>query len=60
MLSLRFSSYPEISYYLNRVPALLEKKEGRREVVRLMLGKKEGCREVVRLLLEKKENRLEV
>ena len=74
MLRLRFPSYPEISYYLNRVPALLGKKEGFREVVRLlleekenpleavclMLGKKEGCREVVRLLLEKKENRLEV
>ena len=56
MLRIRFPSYPEISYYLNRVPALLEKKEGCREAVRLMLGKKEGCREVVRLLLGQKES----
>ena len=60
MLRLRFPSYPEISYYLKRVPVLLEKKEGRREVVRLLLEKKENRLEAVRLLLEKKENRLEV
>ena len=42
------------------VPALLEKKEGCREVARLLLGKKEGCRKAVRLLLEKKKYRLEV
>ena len=60
MLRIRFPSYPEISYDPNRVPALLGKKEGCREVVRLMLGKKESSREVVRLLLEEKRNRLEV
>ena len=59
LLRLRFSLYPEISYYLNRVPALLEKKESCREVVCLLLGKKEGCREAVRLLLEEKESCLE-
>ena len=54
MLRLRFPSYPEISYDPNRVPALLEKKEGSREAVRLMLGKKESSREAVRLMLGKK------
>ena len=39
---------------------MLGKKEGCREVVRLLLEEKEICREAVRLLLEKKENRLEV
>ena len=53
---LRFLSYPEISYYLNRVLALLEKKESCREVVRLLLGKKESRPEAVRLLLGKKES----
>ena len=60
MLRLRFPPYPEISYDPNGVPALLEKKEGCREVVRLLLGKKESSREVARLLLEKKKYRLEV
>ena len=56
MLRLRFSSYQEISYYLNRVLALLEKKEGCREAVRLLLGKKENRLEAARLLLGKKES----
>ena len=59
LLRLRFSLYPEIRYYLNGVPALLEKKEGCREAVRLLLGKKENRLEVVRLLLEEKESCLE-
>jgi hypothetical protein len=42
LLRLRFSSYPEISYYLNRVLALLEKKEGRLEAMRLLLEEKES------------------
>jgi len=52
----RFLSYPEISCYLNRVPALLEKKEGCREAVRLLLGKKENRLEAASLLLGKKES----
>ena len=56
MLRLRFPSYPEISYDPNRVPALLEKKEGCREVVRLLLEEKESCLEAARLLLGKKES----
>ena len=56
MLRLRFPSYLEISYYLNRVLALLEKKEGRLEVVRPLLGKKENRLEAVCLLLEEKES----
>ena len=56
MLRLRFSSYLEISYYLNRVPALLGKKEGCREAVRLLLGKKENRLEAASLLLGKKES----
>ena len=55
MLRLRFSSYSEISCYLNKMLALLGKKENRLEAVRLMLEKKESRREAVRLLLGKKE-----
>ena len=56
MLRLRFPSYPEISYYLKRVPVLLEKKEGRLEAARLLLGKKENRLEAASLLLGKKES----
>jgi hypothetical protein len=56
LLRLRFPSYPEISYYTNRVLALLGKKEGCREAVRLLLEEKESCREAVCLLLGKKES----
>jgi len=56
LLRLRFSSYPEISYYLNRVPALLEKKENCPEAVRLLLEKKENRLEAALLLLGKKES----
>ena len=53
---LRFLSYPEISYYTNRVPALLGKKEGCLEAARLLLGKKENRLEAASLLLGKKES----
>ena len=53
---LRFLPYPEISCYLNKVPALLGKKESCREVVRLLLEEKESCLEAASLLLGKKES----
>ena len=52
--------YFKIQYDLNPISALIEKKEGCPEAVRLLLEGKESRREAMRLLLEKKESRPEV